>query len=60
MDNKVITIRTALSDNDKIALLRVQQLVGRTVGKYSYIEIGSEQDASLQPHLLDSACVLFR
>lgn len=57
LDNKIFTIRTALSDNDKIAFLRVQQLVGRTVGKYSYLEIGSEQGASLQPHLLDPACV---
>jgi len=56
LDSSVITIVTALSDSDRRSFLRVQQLVRREIGEYSYLEIGSEQGASLQPHLLDPAC----
>ncbi|MBK6722330.1 MAG: class I SAM-dependent methyltransferase [Acidobacteria bacterium] len=48
------------TDDDKRSLLAVQvavrELVGKSAGNYSYLEIGSYLGGSIQPHLIDSKC----
>jgi hypothetical protein len=52
----VFTILTALSENDRKSLLRIQRAVRNKVGRYAYLEIGSEMGGSLIPYPLDPLC----
>ena len=50
-------VPAALEPGDKRALLAVLDAVGRRVGEYAYLEIGSWQGGSLQPVVADARCV---
>lgn len=45
------------SENDQRSLLACQNAVRRLAPSYCYLEIGSHLGGSIQPHLLDDACV---
>ncbi|MEO7795772.1 MAG: class I SAM-dependent methyltransferase [Thermoanaerobaculia bacterium] len=45
------------SENDRRSLLACQVAVRRLEPAYRYLEIGSHLGGSIQPHLLDDACV---
>lgn len=49
-------IETAMTDEDKSALLRLQDLVRHHCGTYTYLEIGSERGGSILPLLADPSC----
>lgn len=56
LDTSLFCIESQTSPLDRIALLRIQRLVRRMRGRYSYLEIGSHVGGTLLPHLLDDAC----
>lgn len=49
-------VYTETSYGDRRSLLTIERLIGRQFGEYSYLEIGSSQGGSLQPHLVDRRC----
>lgn len=49
------TVPTLVYAPDKLSLLAVQRAV-RKLKSYSYLEIGSYQGGTLQPHLGDPRC----
>lgn len=50
-------IESQTSTNDRTSLVAVRDAVRRAVGEYAYLEIGSHLGGTLQPYVLDEACV---
>ncbi len=50
-------IESQTSEDDKRSLLAIQGAVRDRLGRYRYLEIGSHLGGSIQPHLLDEACM---
>jgi hypothetical protein len=50
-------IKSQTSTNDRSSLIAVRDAVRRAFGEYTYLEIGSHLGGTLQPHVLDEACV---
>lgn len=50
------SIPSETSVADRRSLLALQSAVARTLGTYTYLEIGSHLGGSIQPHLLDPRC----
>jgi hypothetical protein len=57
LDASLFCIETQTSLLDRYSLLRIQNLVRRLQGRYSYLEIGSHLGGTLLPHLLDQNCM---
>jgi hypothetical protein len=53
--NDEFPIRTQTSDNDKIVLLKIREILN-SLGTYSYVEIGSFLGGSLTPFIKDVNC----
>jgi hypothetical protein len=49
-------IPAQLTDDDKRALLAVQNALRKRIPGYTYLEIGSHLGGSIQPHLMDTRC----
>lgn len=53
---KLFPITSQTSDQDKLILIKVSEIIGKKIKNYSYLEIGSFLGGSLTPFLLDKNC----
>lgn len=55
-DPSLFDIQTAFSEADRRGFLAAQNVVAETLGRFVYLEVGSDLGASLVPPLLDDRC----
>ena len=53
---KLFPITSQTSDQDKLILIKVSEIINKKIKNYSYLEIGSFLGGSLTPFLLDKNC----
>ena len=53
---KLFPIISQTSDQDKLILIKVSEIIVKKIKNYSYLEIGSFLGGSLTPFLLDKNC----
>ncbi|WP_143748956.1 class I SAM-dependent methyltransferase [Mesorhizobium sophorae] len=56
LDIAVFQVDTGSTLSDRTSFLRVQNFARSTLGRYVYLEVGSDIGGSLLPHLIDPAC----
>ncbi|MFD2055718.1 class I SAM-dependent methyltransferase [Mesorhizobium calcicola] len=56
LDIAVFQVHIGATLSDRTSFLRVQNFVRSTLGRYVYLEVGSDVGGSLLPHLIDPAC----
>ncbi len=56
MDLSVFKLKTQTTDGDRTSLLMLQDVIEKSIGDYTYLEIGSFLGGTLLPHLHSKHC----